>query len=122
MGGVRMNPRLHIAMHELVANQLWHNDPAEVWETAQRLRALGYDRHEIFHMLATAASGEMWRALHDRKPYNRERHLAALKALPASWERERGKTPRRKPSPHPAWPPKPVIGHGKRHRRPRSSR
>ncbi|MGH2556846.1 MAG: DUF1841 family protein [Actinomycetota bacterium] len=78
IGGARMNPRLHIAMHELVANQLWHNDPAEVWETAQRLRGLGHDRHEILHMLAASAGEEMWRALRDRKPYDKRRHLATL--------------------------------------------
>jgi hypothetical protein len=116
IGGVRMNPRLHIVMHELVANQLWHNDPAEVWETAQRLRGLGYDRHEILHMLAAAMSEEMWQALRDRKPYDKRRHLAGLRALPESWEKERGESPRGKPSVRPAWRPKPVIGHGKRKR------
>ncbi len=31
--GEPMSPRLHIAMHEIVANQLWDDDPPEAWET-----------------------------------------------------------------------------------------
>jgi hypothetical protein len=30
IGGERMNPRLHITIHELVVNQLWDDDPPEV--------------------------------------------------------------------------------------------
>jgi hypothetical protein len=45
---VTVNPVLHIAMHEIVANQLWANDPPEMWETAVRLLDAGYERHEVF--------------------------------------------------------------------------
>ena len=37
-----VNPVLHIAMHEIVANQLWANAPPEVWQTAKRLPTAGY--------------------------------------------------------------------------------
>lgn len=84
-----MNPRLHMTMHEIVATQLWEDDPPEVWETAARLLDAGYERHEIFHMLAGPVTNQVWSALHDEMPYDRERHLAALRALPGSWERER---------------------------------
>ena len=87
--GEEMNPRLHLVMHEIVAKQLVDLDPPEVWETAQRLRRLGYRRHEILHMLGAAMSGEIWHALHDQREYDREAHLAALAALPDSWERRR---------------------------------
>ena len=30
--GRPISPRLHIAMHEIVANQLWDDDPPETWE------------------------------------------------------------------------------------------
>jgi Domain of unknown function (DUF1841) len=84
-----INPRLHLAMHEIVATQLWEGDPSEVWDTAVRLRDAGYERHEIFHMLGRPVTDQIWSAWHDHQPYDRARHVAALRALPASWERER---------------------------------
>lgn len=32
-----LNPRLHLAMHQIVATQLWDDSPPEVWDTAVRL-------------------------------------------------------------------------------------
>jgi hypothetical protein len=76
-------------MHEIVATQLWDGDPPEVWETAVRLRQAGYERHEILHMLGRPVSDQVWAALHDQAPYDRANHVAALHALPGTWERER---------------------------------
>ena len=87
--GGPMNPRLHLAMHEIVATQLWDDSPPEVWDTAMRLLEEGYERHEILHMLGRLVSDQVWEALHEERSYDRERHVAALRALPGSWERER---------------------------------
>jgi hypothetical protein len=91
-GGTVMSPRLHIAMHEIVANQLSADEPPEVWRTARRLTSAGYDRHEILHMLGSVVSGEVWRVmsgdLHDI-----ERVRAELAALPESWEGLRDEVP-----------------------------
>jgi hypothetical protein len=87
--GREMNPRLHLSVHEIVAAQLAEHDPPEVWATAQRLRRLGYGRHEILHMLGAAITPQLWTALHDQREYDLEAHRAALAALPGSWERER---------------------------------
>jgi hypothetical protein len=76
-------------IHEIVAKQLVDDDPPEVWETARRLRRAGYRQHEILHMLGSAISGEIWHALQGHRSYDREAHLAALAALPGSWERRR---------------------------------
>ena len=84
-----MNPRLHLTLHEVVATQLWDDSPPEVWGTAVRLRDAGYDRHEILHMLARPVSEQIWGALHEERPYDHDRHVAALQALPGTWERER---------------------------------
>ena len=84
-----MSPRLHISMHEIVANQLWMDDPPETWPTAQRLAALGYERHEILHMLGSVVSSEVWRTVHDKEPFDPDRFRAGLAALPDSWEAER---------------------------------
>lgn len=87
--GIVMNPRLHVAMHEIVANQLWADDPPEMWETAQRLTDAGYDRHEVLHMLASVNTGELYEALRHQTPVDLDRMRAALADLPASWERDR---------------------------------
>jgi hypothetical protein len=89
VAGHEVNPRLHFAIHEAVAKQLIDGDPPEVWATAQRLRREGYGRHEILHMLGGAMSGELWQTLTGRRSYDRDTHLAALEALPGSWERTR---------------------------------
>jgi hypothetical protein len=60
VGGEPMSPRLHVSMHEIVTNQLWADDPPEVWATAQRLAALGYERHVILHMIASLVSHDLW--------------------------------------------------------------
>ena len=87
--GAPVNPRLHLAMHEIVATQLWDDDPPEVWSTAARLLDSGYDRHEILHMLAAPVAQQVSGTLHEERPYDRDFHVAALQALPGSWERER---------------------------------
>jgi Domain of unknown function (DUF1841) len=78
-----VNPRLHIAMHEMVANQLWADDPPEAWRAAQRLLDTGMERHEVLHELAAAATGQLWHALSDRTPVDPADYRAALDALGA---------------------------------------
>lgn len=84
-----MNIRLHLAMHEVVAKQLADDDPPEVYENARRLLDAGYDRHEVLHMLARPMASQIHTTLTDNQPYNHARHVAALRALPASGEPER---------------------------------
>ena len=85
-----MNPRLHLLLHGIVATQLWDNTPPEVWGTAKRLLDSGYERHEILHMLGRPVAEQVWEAWHDERVYDRDAHVAALAALPGSWERTRG--------------------------------
>jgi Domain of unknown function (DUF1841) len=87
--GREINPRLHLTIHEIIATQIVDDDPPEVWATAQRLRKLGYGRHEVLHMLGAAMTPQLWGALHDQREYDLEAHRAALAALPQSWERAR---------------------------------
>ena len=87
--GGEMDPRLHLTIHEIVAAQLADEQPPEVWATAERLHRLGYDKHEILHMLGAAMSTQLWAALHDQREYDPDEHRAALDALPDSWERGR---------------------------------
>ena len=85
--GHEINPRLHLTIHEIVATQIVDDDPPEVWATAQRLRKLGYGRHEVLHMLGAAVTPQMWDALQNQREYDLQAHRAALAALPESWER-----------------------------------
>lgn len=89
VAGSEINPRLHLAIHEIVATQLADDDPPEVWATAQRLHRLGYGRHEILHMLGAAMTGQLWGVLKNQREYDADEHRAALAALPESWERQR---------------------------------
>jgi hypothetical protein len=83
-----MNPRLHLAVHEVVATQIIDCDPPEAVETAERLLALGRDHHEVLHMLGFCVSKQLWAATHDRREYSREQHVRELAALPGSFDRE----------------------------------
>jgi hypothetical protein len=84
-----VNHRLHIAMHEIVANQVWADDPPEVWRTAERLLVEGHDRHDILHMLASVMSDQVHGALTQGKSFDIERFRLELAALPESWEADR---------------------------------
>jgi hypothetical protein len=85
IGGQAVNIGMHMAVHDMVAAQLWDDEPPEVWQTAQRLTKVGFDHHEVLHMLGSAMTPQLLAALHDERPYDREEHLAALAALPGDW-------------------------------------
>lgn len=95
IGGEEMNPRLHFAIHEVVAAQIIDNDPPEAFTTAQRLLASGRDHHEVLHMLGYVVSGQLWGAMHERREYNRAEHLEALHALPGSFDAAFSRPPNR---------------------------
>ncbi|RAY10893.1 hypothetical protein DPM19_33270 [Actinomadura craniellae] len=44
----------HLAAHERLAARLWAGDPPQLWDTAQALLDVGYERHEILHRLIEA--------------------------------------------------------------------
>ena len=94
LGREVMNPRLHIAMHEIVTNQLWAYDPPEMWQTAERLISAGYERHEVLHMLGSVVSGQVWGALVDGASYDIEAVRRELAALPEGGESQRDQGPR----------------------------
>lgn len=76
-----VNPRLHLAMHEIVTNQLWDNDPPETWYAARRLRDLGYDRHDILHAIGEVVMTHVHASLVGQKNFDRERYCAELDQL-----------------------------------------
>lgn len=93
LDGRRMSPQLHLVMHEVVANRIWEDDPAEMWVTAQRLTAAGYDRHEVLHMLGSVVSADLYGALKNEKAFDISWTRRELAALPGSWEALRTPAP-----------------------------
>jgi hypothetical protein len=85
LDGHTMSPRLHVTLHEVVANQLWQDDPPEMWITAQRLTAAGHDRHEVLHMLGSVVSTDIYNAMTGKAPFDLARTRRELDALPGSW-------------------------------------
>jgi ABC-type branched-subunit amino acid transport system ATPase component len=86
--GSVVNPRLHLAYHEAVANQLWDGTPPEAWPTVERLGRLGYGRHDILHMLGSVLTEQLRQALEKREPNDPKKYARALAALPESWQED----------------------------------
>ena len=76
-----VNPRRHIAIHEVVANQLWEDDPAEAWRAAKQLHEAGMDRHDVLHQLASVVATYLHGALTDQRAVDPAAYRQALDAL-----------------------------------------
>jgi hypothetical protein len=74
---------LHVAIHEVVANQLWDGDPPEVWHTANRLLRDGVDRHNVLHAIAEVLTKHMHGTLASGEPFCPDRYVADLEKLDA---------------------------------------
>jgi hypothetical protein len=83
--GETVNPRLHVAMHQVVANQLLAGDPPETWQTVQRLAGLGYDWHNIMHMIASLVTEDVYWALKEHRPPDPGGYARRLSELPGDW-------------------------------------
>jgi hypothetical protein len=83
-----VNPRLHLAIHEVIANQLWDDDPPEAWQAAKRLRDAGRDRHDVLHELGGVAVTHLHGALAGRAPVDTAAYRGTLETL------GRSRTPR----------------------------
>jgi hypothetical protein len=88
--GQIVSPTLHLTMHEVVAHQLWEDDPPQTWETAKRLMGLGYGRHDVLHMLGSVVSAAVWDAVNEDREFDPSAFVADLERLPESWEQLRG--------------------------------
>ena len=83
--GEPMNPRLHVTLHTVVANQLLADDPPETWQTVQRLAGLGYDWHNVMHMNMELVNEDIDRAMAEKRPFDRADYIRRLNALPGDW-------------------------------------
>ena len=85
VGGEPMSPRLHVTLHQVVASQLMADDPPETWQTVRRLAGLGYDWHNIMHMISALVAENLHQAMTERQPFDREDYARRLDALPGDW-------------------------------------
>ena len=83
--GETINPTLHVALHGIVANQVLNNDPPETWQTVQRLAGLGYDWHNVMHMIMGPVSAFLHQAMTGKQPFDREVYRRQLNELPGDW-------------------------------------
>jgi hypothetical protein len=83
--GEAFSPRLHLAMHQIVANQLLADDPPETWQAVQRLAGLGYDWHNIMHMIARLVSNDVYQAINDGQQFDAVDYVRRLEQLPGAW-------------------------------------
>jgi len=78
----KTNPRLRGAFLEVVDNQLRDNNPPETKETLERLMAEGYSAESAKDLIAQAVAVEAYIVMKTQAPFNRERFVRNLMALP----------------------------------------
>jgi hypothetical protein len=83
--GEPFSPRLHLAMHQIVANQLLADDPPETWQSVQRLAGIGYHWHDVMHMIARVISDDVYRALNESREIDPADYARRLQQLPGDW-------------------------------------
>jgi Domain of unknown function (DUF1841) len=85
VGGEPFSPRLHLTMHQAGANQLLADDPPETWQRVQRLAGLGYDWHNIMHMIAAVVGDDVYPAMKQHRPFDPSDYAQRLNELPGGW-------------------------------------
>jgi hypothetical protein len=83
--GEPMSPTLHVTMHVVIANQLLADDPPETWQTVQRLAGLGYDWHNVMHLIMGPVIEATYQTLAERQPFDRDDYVRKLAELPGDW-------------------------------------
>jgi len=91
------SPFAHVAIHQIVANQIANRDPSQTAETAEALMQAGYTRHEAIHAIGAILAQEMFEILRDKRPFDEAGYVEALRDLAESAKRPRERRrPRRK--------------------------
>jgi len=80
--------RLKRAILEVVKTQLRESDPPETRQTLERLRRQGFSEQEALKLIGYVAAGEVFTVLKEGRPYDKQKYLADLQALPTlPWQR-----------------------------------
>ncbi len=82
------NPEaVRAALSEVVETQMRDGDPPETKETYDRLIADGHDHDETMRLISLVLLFEINDCRREKQPFNEERFVAALNALPEwSWD------------------------------------
>jgi hypothetical protein len=83
--GEPFSPRLHLAMHQIVANQLLADDPPQTWQAVQRLAGLGYDWRNVMHLIARVISDDVYGVLKESREIDPADYARRLQRLPGDW-------------------------------------
>ena len=76
------NEKLREQIFEIINNQLRANDPPETKITFDRLRKKGFDDFQTRQMIGQCLAVELFDVMKYGKPYNNERYIKNLLALP----------------------------------------
>ncbi len=76
------NEILREQIFEIIKNQLKDNNPPETKYTYDRLIKSGFDDYQTRQMIGQCLTVELFDVLKFNNPYNNERYIKNLKALP----------------------------------------
>lgn len=76
------NPRVRVALLEIVETQLRDGTPPEIRATLDRLIAEGYTRERAVELIACVVLVEANDVLKSGTPYDEARYVSGLRALP----------------------------------------
>ena len=83
------NERLREAVLAVISNQLQDNDPPETKQALLRLRKQGFSEDEALKLIGYVVASEVFSVLKENRPYDHNRYITALNALPRlPWEKE----------------------------------
>ncbi|WP_020668914.1 hypothetical protein [Amycolatopsis nigrescens] len=74
-------PRFELAVKTTVVDQLWENDPPEVWQAAQRLVEKGLEREEVLLELGRVLGEQLRQTEDERLEFDLEDYCRGLSAL-----------------------------------------
>jgi len=76
------NEKLREQIFEIINNQLRDNDPPETKATFDRLEKQGFDDFQTKQLIGQCLAVELFDVMKFGKPYNNERYIKNLLALP----------------------------------------
>ncbi len=79
---MEINELFREQIFEIIENQLRDNDPPETRETFDRLLKEGFDDFQVRQMIGQCVMVELFDVISQGKPYDNERYVRHLKALP----------------------------------------
>jgi hypothetical protein len=75
------NPFAHVAIHQIVENQIADHAPPQTVETLEALMQTGLTRHEAIHAIGRIVSDEIFEIMRDKRPFDEAGYLEALRNL-----------------------------------------